>query len=214
MEKIDLYNAYFHGIRPPCDEKGFTKSNELMILESILKHGAIYSRRQMEELGIKTKMNNNLNRNGADNVSICEKDGFEYAISDAYLNWVQNHITIILAKDMPNCEFVDERELQAIDGEWQVKDQIPAKYFLGIGIPRGTSTYKQIAKEISWLSDSKEHFIKRLEDFFEKRHIGTVKRLLARYGYNLKLYDLDEGEEILSAKEYADELFREDESCL
>ena len=31
MEKIDLYNAYFHGIRPPCDEKGFTKNNELII---------------------------------------------------------------------------------------------------------------------------------------------------------------------------------------
>ena len=214
MDKIDLYNAYFHGIRPPCDEKGFTKNNELMILESILKHGAIYSRRQMEELGIKTKMNNNLNRNGADNVSICERNGFEYAISDAYLNWVQNQITIILANDMPECEFVDERNLNALDGEHQVKNKVPSKYFIGVGIPCGTSTYNQIAKEISWLSDSREEFIKRMEEYFETYGIEEVRRLIIKYGYDLKLYDLSHGEEILSAKEYAEEWFREDESSL
>ena len=68
---INPYDYLFHGIRPPYDENG--ENHELDILRSILKQKAILSRNEQEKQSSYIRLNDNLNRNGLDNVSVCEK---------------------------------------------------------------------------------------------------------------------------------------------
>lgn len=191
MEKIDLDNVYFHGIRPPCDNEDAA----LEILENILKHNAILSRGLQDELGIKSILNANLNRNGKDNISIC------CSRSDAFINWVRNQISIILPKNMPECIFVDKYDFSGIDGEFQIKSSIPSKYFIGIGIPTGTSSFKQIISDINCCAQgSQEYFIEHLERYY-KREISPVQEVLNKTGYDIALYDIQTGELIPTFKE-------------
>lgn len=75
--------------------------------------------------------------------------GLQFVVHGAMLffNWVRNHVSIILPKDMPDYTFVSYRDFYGIDGELQVRNLIPLKYFIGIGIPTGKS-FKRIVSEI------------------------------------------------------------------
>ena len=204
MKKIDLDNVYFHGIRPPYDETGLTTSNELKILQSILQQGAILCREKQEQLGIKPILNDNLNRNGDDKVSIC------CSRSDGFFNWVRNHISIILPKDMPECS-VEDRLFYGVDGELQVKDFIPLKYFIGIGIPTGTSSFKQIVSEIKCCAQGSEEYFKAHLGNYCNRHITPVREILNNTGYNISLYDIKTGELIQTINELSGSIYHNNE---
>lgn len=197
MNKIDIFDVCFHGLRPPCDEKGFQIENELKILESILQQGAILSRAKQKEYGVKSILNDNVNRNGLNNISICEFIGDECRMSDTFLNWIRSHIAIILPREMDDCIF--DYNTERLDGELQVKDKIPAKYFMGILIPSSDS-FKAIFREMSWFCDNEKDLYKRINEYLEPK-VKPIQKILKDNGYDLKLYD-QSGEEILTADEY------------
>lgn len=201
MKKIDLENVYFHGIRPPCDNE----DDALEILENILKHSAILSRGLQEELGVKSILNNNLNRNGKDNVSIC------CSRSEAFFNWVCDNISIILPKNMPECVFIDKYDFYGIDGELQIKSNIPSKYFIGIGIPTGTSSFKQIVSEIEYCAEgSEKYFMEHLGNYCCKQ-ITPIRKILNKTGYNIALYDIQTGELIPPINELCNSIYHNNE---
>ncbi len=199
-DKINFFEVYFHGLRPPCDERGFQIGNELKILESILQQGAILSRAKQKERGIKSIFNDNVNRNGLNNISICKFIGDECRMSDAFLNWVRNHIAIILPREMDDCEFDCNTECLGLDGEVYVKDEIPVKHFLGILISKGNDSFKNFFREISRLCTNEKDLYRRINKYLTST-IKPIQKIIKENGYNLKLFD-HSGEEILSAEEY------------
>ena len=200
MKKINLDEVYFHGIRPPSN----VENAQLKILESILQHRAILPRKKQQELGIKSILNDNLNRNGAERVSICSSR------SDAFSNWVRDKISIILTKEIPDCDFVDTRDFNGIDGELQIKGAIPAKYFIGIGIPTFGKSFSQTVRVLqlgaNYHSDSEKYFKKWMKDYC-KDEITPVREILRKCGCNLELYDIETGELIPTIEELCNKLY-------
>ena len=200
MKKINLDEVYFHGIRPPCN----IENAQMEILESILQHRAILPRKQQVELGIKSILNDNLNRNGTERVSICSSR------SDAFSNWIRDKISIIITKEMPGCDFVDTRDFYGIDGELQIRGKIPSKYFIGIGIPTFGKSFSQTVKVLqlgaNYHRDSEKYFKKWMKDYC-KDEITPVREILKKYRCNLELYDIETGELIPTIEELCDRIY-------
>ena len=198
MKQIDLDKHYFHGIRPPGEDRDERDESVLLILDSILKHNAIL-RAQQTQLGIKPILNDNLNSNRNENISICENH------SIAYLNWVKNQVSIVLPKDMPECEI--NTHCRGLDGEIHVKDQIPAEYFLGIGIPTGTSTILEVIEDIKFITTKSiipgkynKSLTDRLKNFYQDLGIFDIQTYLDENGYTLPLFDIQNRVEIPNIK--------------
>lgn len=143
---MNLDDNYFHFLN------GSTLNEEIIEiclerLELIIKTGFILSRnRQIEVLGDYQQGVSEVNWNGFDNVSICIKTNHnQYNIAfkeytDDVLNAfelfsVDNSVCIILRNDLLNYKDVSiNKPIYYLPGEFQVKNQIPLKYFYGIGV--------------------------------------------------------------------------------
>ena len=142
--------------------------------------------------------------------------GFQFVVHEAMLffNWVRNHISIILPKDMPDCTFVSYRDFYGLDGELQVRNSIPLKYFIGIGVPTGKS-FKRIVSEVKCCAEeywaSERYFKKHLGNYC-KSEITPVREILKQCGCDLKLYDIGTVELIPPIEQLCDAIYHNNES--
>lgn len=213
MAKFDFDNAYFHGITACEDEKGFSKSNELRNLESILKHKAILSINEQKKAGIEVLARNYYGSNDSDYVSIFEKtsDSVFESVSFSFKNWMRMNLVVFLSDKI--LATADIKQDGCMSGETKVKGQIPSEYFVGIGIPNLGDSFNQLFKRLSDLFKTREKFKEYIEETFNYL-VTPVREMLEKYGYNLKLYDVHQGEEILTAEEYVDLYFAYEQEAI
>lgn len=196
MNKIDLDNVLYHGLlhylsRHPRVDKSITKLN------SILKCGAILSRTQqsliLPSLDLPENKYSKVVWNGVDYISICKKQGYrpEYP-SEAFSQFVESGISIVLDKSVLDKGYITPNQKQ--EGEYQIKDQIEADYFVGVTI--NFLSDKQMAEH------TKRFFIERglsLNECNEvlNRRYGDIQKLrecLDNNGFDyLQIYSINDG---------------------
>lgn len=143
---MNLEDKYFHFLNGNIDSEDI-KETCLERLELIFKTGFILSRnKQIEFLGNYQEGVSEINWNGFDNISICIKSNHnlyniafkEYtddALNAFELFSVNNSICIILKSNLlEHKDIIRNNPLYYLPGEFQIKNQIPIKYFEGIGI--------------------------------------------------------------------------------
>ncbi len=141
---------YYHGIQEGADG--------IMTMLRILKSESIQSKRLLQyasEGGF----------NGLDYVSVCKWNPKDMVKKDSsFPIWIQNHFCMILSQNTPATKtnylpggrdlsqsdlkaFLDTHRYERysdVADEWQVKDEIPSEYWVGVGLPT-----KWILEEIS-----------------------------------------------------------------
>lgn len=190
MEKLDPTNVLYHGLAHFLTFKRFDEAYKR--LQMVLKSGAILSRNKQREvlpsLGLKPNDYNKVLWNGEDYISICMKhtDGNTSDLTEAYFEFIDGGLSFVL--DSSILEELDVKLTNCQDGEIQVKDAIPAKYFLGVTM-REPSDEMRLKFYRDWRTKDKEEIE---EDFLQ---VNNVRGLLNRCGYShLPIYsDYDLG---------------------
>lgn len=221
MEQINLNEVLFHGVTHYMTEHRQDKA--MQRLNSILKCRAILSRNLQEKtlhtLNLPQNKFKKVMWNGMDYISVCEKEGPLAKIgcvtdeSEAFSDFVKNGTSIILSRSILTDLQTRNGHLQ--EGEFQIKDQIPAKYFLGIAI-------YNISDEqlIEWTSDYLQRGLvdkTTCREFLVKRylHLEPLKQCLKSNGFeHLQLYSINDGKIITNAENVYGKIFKNNEKTL
>lgn len=196
---INLNDYYFHFTSgSTCDKNQVDVS--LKHLASILKSGYILSRnKQIEQFGHFNEGFKNVNWNGFDYVSICQiqnnlNDEYVDEDEEAFQTFNNTHsICLILNKELLY-EALKRRFYWHMQGELQIKDKIPSKFFEGIGIKLDDYFIPCAKKDKNLLK-------KLLEN--DKKIITSIKQILDENNVNLPIISLNNGEEAI---EYLDKV--------
>ena len=185
---MNINDSYFHFLNGNINNENIIDVC-LYRLELILKTGYILSRnKQIEILGNYEEGVQEVNWNGFDDISICIKTNHnkynmafkEY--TDDVLNAfelfsVDNSMCIILEKKLLEHEdIITTSPIYYLPGEFQIRNQIPIKYFTGIGIKRNCHNFLEQDYEI----------------------LTKIKFLLQKYQIDLPVIDLINNEKIYS----------------
>lgn len=196
MKKIDLDNVLYHGLlhylsRHPRVDKSITKLN------SILKCGAILSRTQqsliLPTLDLPENKYSKVVWNGLDYISICKKQGYrpEYP-SEAFSQFVESGISIVLDKSVLDKGYIMPDQKQ--EGEYQIKDQIEADYFIGITI--NFLSDKQQAEHTKRFFIERGLSLNECSEVLNRRYgdIQKVRECLDNNGFDyLQIYSINDG---------------------
>ncbi|MCI8352277.1 MAG: hypothetical protein HFJ58_01445 [Clostridia bacterium] len=160
MRKIDIENAYFHGLAggiPFWDEDRVIATG-LKQLKEIIERKCIYSRRILKEkYGVCYDEKNPI-YNGEEYISVCIKHPedneflgqFENTDS-AFLRYVRFKIGIVINNNIAHkCKF-REGEYKHLPGERQVLDSIDMSDFLGVVV--GLTNRTKIISKIETILD-------------------------------------------------------------
>ena len=205
MDKINLNDVLFHGLTNFLVGPGrFEKSLERLNL--ILKSNAILSRNKQKEIlpkiGLTPPEYNKTLWNGDDYISVCSKmpeNQSNIKNSEAYEEFINYSYGLIISKrilDELDCRdycFSSEGKHKCQDGEIQIKDAIPASYFVGI------FTCDLSDAEII---ESSKGFNVTSSDILKTFVVSnTIRELLNINGYkNLPIYSIRDGNIITSAE--------------
>ncbi len=206
MDKINLNDVLFHGVTNILVASDrFEKS--LDRLDLILKSNAILSRSKQKEvltkIGLTPPKYNKILWNGEDYVSVCSKLSTENQSkiknSEAFEDFINYSYGLILSKrilDELECRdycFSSEGKQKCQDGEIQVKDAIPAKYFIGV-FTRDLSDTEIVENSQNFDFSSSDI----IEIFASSK---SIRDLLNKNGYqNLPIYSIRDGNIITSAE--------------
>lgn len=196
-KRLDINSVYFHGL----ESWGFQDrlENSLKRLEAILKSKAILCRQKQLELFGESKEQASMferyetqkyNLNGMTHVSICQSGHFDDPrfASAAFNEYIRGNfgIGIILSKDVES--LIDGSRTEVMDGEFQVKGEIPLDYMVGIYC--GCKSTNEILEDIESANNyemSREEFEKILPLIFTPFHeqiLQALQILLKKYGHN------------------------------
>lgn len=201
---ISFKDLYFHGI------KGNFMYGDLSIFEKILLDRKILARSKQNRI-----ISGSCGYNGYDYISVCKKHP-EKPIGDyqsGYDNHVKHHINFLISPKIdaikPNLikhQYMDidkwvkfcNQSIRYTDmyDEYQVSSSIDIdKNIIGIGIP----LFEEIRKQRFSYIDLHNEGI--LIDYYK-----TIRELLLKYNYNLKIYDTELEEEIIDINKTIDKI--------
>ena len=196
MKKIDLDNVLYHGLlhylfRHPRVDKSITK------LDSILKCGAILSRTQqsliLPTLNLPENKYSKVVWNGLDHLSICKKQGHRPECpSEAFSDFVESGISIVLDKSVLDKGYIMPDQKQ--EGEYQIKDQIEADYFIGITI--NFLSDKQMAEHTKRFFIERGLSLNECNEVLNRRYVDIQKlrECLDKNGFDyLQIYSINDG---------------------
>lgn len=219
MKDLDFNSVLFHGIgrfKYKLDPEA-----ELKVLEDILKSGAILSREeQIREFGEEyvearvSGFDGFSNWNGGTYVSICQKKPTapelktKYQVaakttdeSISFKKFVKYGIGIIISPMVFSLYRPHNNFLQ--DGEYQIKNKIPKKFFMGITVNAPViENYVNFFKSINCPSDV---LYAKTKAIYEESIIKQIEDLLEKYNYNLPIYTM-QGKPHRPSKEILNEL--------
>lgn len=202
MKQINLDNVFFHGI--DRWKYGMSRENELAQLNLILSSGALLSRNEQMKLygeAFESKLEkykNYTNYNGLDFVSICKKYSSNNRFSEAYKLFVEHSISIIISPEVLSLQTnISHSRLE--DGEIQIKDRIPKKYFIGIAIDK--YTLEDLIEYLISKQLTQDEILQELENEDRNNLVNEIRNLLKNNGYNLPIYQLSSGNPILTLEE-------------
>ncbi|MCL2570136.1 MAG: hypothetical protein FWE16_02930 [Firmicutes bacterium] len=179
LQRVIGFNIdWFHGLGNH-DRYPHLIDRTFLRLESILKSGAILSRKkQVESYGQAFNSfafpeyqgkEETTNWNGDDFVSVCKKvEGSHYS-GNGFDWFIKNNISIILNEDVINSLIVAENG-KLMGGEAQIANSIPKEFFRGVGL---------------------DGFIFGREEFAER--VATVMK---KIGEGLPIYSVETGHQI------------------
>lgn len=187
---MNLNDNYFHFLNGNINNELITDVC-LERLESIMKTGYILSRnKQIEILGKYQEGVQEINWNGFNNISVCIKTNHnKYNVafkeySDDELNAfelfsVDNSVCIILDnKLLERKDIIRTFPIYYLPGEFQIKNQIPIKYFNGIGIKIDDNTLLNTDYDI----------------------LRRISFILKRHDMNLPIININDNEKIYTYK--------------
>lgn len=205
MDKINLNDVLFHGLTNFLVGPGrFEKSIERLNL--ILKSNAILSRNKQKEIlpkiGLTPPEYIKTLWNGNDYISVCSKlskNQSNIKNSEAYEEFINYSYGLIINKsilDELDCRdycFSSEGKHKCQDGEIQIKDAIPASYFVGI--------FTCDLSDAEIIESSKGFNITSTDILRTFVSSNVLRELLNSNGYeNLPIYSIRDGNIITSAE--------------
>lgn len=206
---LDLETVLFHSLGEFGQEN--RDKNCLKKLESILKSGLILSRQsQLEKNTNDSQLSEFLqkyldikysyNWNGMNHISICQKNSqkFDDRDSEAFSEYVTGNggIGIVLSKDVLN--IIDNERTQLMDGEFQVENEIPLSYMVGIFC--GGKSFHELNCEIESARQQYDMSAQEIKDLLphsltsgQIEIYNSIQSLLDNYGYNVPIYSSRDG---------------------
>lgn len=210
---LKFNDVLFHGLR------GHNITNvekaSLLRLSKIILGKNIFSReKQIECFGIsfdtysmyqrenpKFDAKEITNYNGKNYISICSYDKDTPMGENPYYMYVETGISIVLNKEL--LSLLEQRNNCGLPSEYQIKDMIPNDFFLGIALPH--INIDSIAK---WFEkgETRDSIFKELQGDF--KIVSKINEILNFNGYHLPLYNISNGEEILSIEETREKIYQ------
>lgn len=231
MDKIDFDNVLFHGVSYFLNGTNiFNVSMER--LELILKSNALLSRnKQKEQLPSLNLAPAHFDLKTFDNedwVSVCQKKSFynENSTSTSYEEFIDYSYGLVLNKKL--LDDLEHRErytskghrFHCDDGEYQIKDQIPSKYFLGFfaDLPSDIVMLEGLKNsklpDLAYHASKTENIFKVIMDHgFPSKEVmqatysgaEVIRNILNETGYNnLPIFSIHDGNPITSAENVID----------
>ena len=228
MDKIEFDKVLFHGCSYFLNDVSDKFKISTERLDLILRSNAILSRnKQKEQLPSLNLSPANFDLKTFDNedwVSVCQKQSFynENSTSTSYEEFIDYSFGIILDKKL--LDDLEHRErytskghrFHCDDGEYQIKDQIPSKYFLAIFADAPSDKVMLEGLKKSKLPDLAYH-VSRTENIFkvimdhgfpskevmQATYSGAevIRNILNETGYNnLPIFSIHDGNLITSAE--------------
>ena len=202
MENLNIDAVFYHGIDRRKYNNDFDA--QLKVFEDILKAGAIMCRQsQIKNLGQNVvderlgHLQGFSNWNGSTYVSICQrrppssKQQFEVEsknpdYSVAYLKFVKGNISFVISPMV--IAFQGKTHSNFLqDGEFQVYDKIPKRFFQGICVD-DLDNFENIVLFFKSINYPSEFIYECIKKDYEGSRLKKIEDLLEKYGYDLPIY--------------------------